>query len=228
MLNWHANTFRISGKNITKSGLRRTKILTWLTLMIVPLEVLDTDWIDNSENVLFLGLIGIVMIVALIGLIGLLLSPLVHRFWARDKYLDEWEIDVKRKGMAAGYKVLFGAIFIGLAYSALTMAFSSSETPEFSHFQLDSLGFALLILAFGVQTLTQLSLIRPIDEDDLEEEASTRSPIWARIAVVFAILMIFFGAPFLQGVVDGVKDGMNDTAPSQNTQPNNNDGGSGE
>lgn len=218
MLNWYANTFRISEKNITKAGLRRTKILTWLTLMIVPIEVINFYWIESPENAILISGFGVVIIVALFALIGLLLSPLVHRFWARDKYLDEWEIEIKRKGMSAGYKVLFCAIAIGLAYSALTTDFSASEASEFSQFKLDSVGFALLILAFGSQTLTQLNLIKPIDQDEAEFGERTKNPIWGRIAVVFAILMLFFGAPFLQGVIDGATDAWSEPVPAQQTQ----------
>lgn len=218
MLNWYANTFRISEKNITKAGLRRTKILTWLTLMIVPIEVINFYWIESPENAILISGFGVVIIVALFALIGLLLSPLVHRFWARDKYLDEWEIEIKRKGMSAGYKVLFCAIAIGLAYSALTTDFSASEASEISQFKLDSVGFALLILAFGSQTLTQLNLIKPIDQDEAEFGERTKNPIWGRIAVVFAILMLFFGAPFLQGVIDGVTDAWSEPVPAQQTQ----------
>jgi hypothetical protein len=144
----------------------------------------------------------ILILVSLIALIGLLLSPLVHRFWARDKYLDEWEIEVKRKGMSAGYKVLFGALVIGLIYSAAVTDYSETSEQAISALRLDSLGFALLILAFGVQTLTQLRLIRPIDDEDLERGTPSGSPVWARIAVVFAILMLFMGPPILQGFKD--------------------------
>jgi len=214
VLNWYANTFRISEKNITKSGLLRTKVLAWGTLLIVPLEVVNTDWNDNSENVFLLTIFALLIFAALIALIGLLLSPLVHRFWAPDKYLDEWEIDVKRKGMAAGYKVLFGAVIVGLIYSAFTTDFSASEPAEFSRFQLDSLGFALLTLTLGVQTLKQLSLIRPIDENEIEADTSEGTSIGARIAVVFAIFMLFFGPPMFQGVVDGFTDAADGVPPA--------------
>ena len=215
MLNWYANTFLISEKNITKAGLRRTKILTWLALMIVPFELMDTDWIENTESV-FVSLVFVIFIsTILISLIWLLLSPLIHRFWARDKYLDEWEIEVKRKGMSTGYKVLFGIIFIILVFSAFTTDYSTSHDPQISYFQLDSMGFALLVFAFGVQTLTQLSLIRPIDEDDVEADEQTVVPMGARIAVVFAIFFLFFGPAFVQGFIEGFTDGHHDIAPSQ-------------
>lgn len=206
MLNWYANLFRISEKNITKSGLRRTKILTWLTLMIVPLEILTGDWFDELENGFLITTIVIMILLSLIALIGLLLSPLVHRFWARDKYLDEWEIEVKRKGMSAGYKVLFGTLVIGLIYSAVVTDYSEPTSQAVSYLRLDSLGFAVLILAFGVQTLTQLRLIRPIDEEDVEADTPSGSSVWARIAVVLAILMLFMGPALVQGFVDGFND----------------------
>jgi hypothetical protein len=206
MLNWYANTFRITEKSITKAALRRTKVLTWLALLIVPLEIFIGDWFDELTNGLLITGVVILILVSLIALIGLLLSPLVHRFWARDKYLDEWEIEVKRKGMSAGYKVLFGALVIGLIYSAAVTDYSETSEQAISALRLDSLGFALLILAFGVQTLTQLRLIRPIDDEDLERATPSGSPVWARIAVVFAILMLFMGPPILQGFKDGFND----------------------
>ena len=50
MLNWYAKTFRISEENITKAGLRRTKILAWLALLIVPIEVFVGDWLEKIEG----------------------------------------------------------------------------------------------------------------------------------------------------------------------------------
>jgi MFS family permease len=211
MLNWYANTFRISEKNITKAGLRRTKVLTWLTLLIVPLEILIGDWFDELTNGYLTAIVVIAIFISLIALIGLLLSPLVHRFWARDKYLDEWEIEVKRKGMSAGYKVLFGTLVIGLIFSAVVTDYNEPVNQAVSYLRLDSLGFAVLILAFGVQTLTHLRLIRPVDEEDLEADAPSGNPVWARIAVVIAILMLFMGPP----IVQGVKDGFNDAHQAQ-------------
>lgn len=206
MLNWYANTFRISEKNVTKAGLFRTRIFAWLALIIVPVETIQLDWIENSESVFVQALFGITILAALVGLVGLLLSPLIHRFWARDKYLDEWEIEIKRKGMSAGYKVLFGAMFAGLAYSAITTDFSGKGEAAVSLSQLDSVGFALLILAFCVQTLTQLNLIQPMDEDDMDAEFPTQNPVIARIAVVLAIFTILFGSSFIQGFSDGWND----------------------
>lgn len=218
MLNWYANTFRISEDNITKSGLRRTKTLAWLALLIVPLEIFLGDALEQIDGSVGDVLFTLAIATPLISIMALLFSPLVHRFWARDKYLDEWEIEVKRKGMSAGYKVLFGALVIGIALSTLLTDYSASSETDISFFELDGVAFALLVLAFCVQTLTQLSLIRPIDESEEEPVANAASPILARIAVVFAIFMIFFGAPFVQGFVDGFTEGLNDVPAQQKSK----------
>lgn len=210
MLNWYAKTFRISEENITKAGLRRTKILAWLALLIVPIEVFVGDWLEKIEGPVEDIVLNLLIAIAVISMIALLFSPLVHRFWARDKYLDEWEIEVKRKGMSAGYKVLFVSLVIGIALSTLLTDYSAPSETDISFFDLDGVAFALLVLAFCVQTLTQLSLIRPIDEGEEEPVAYTASPILARIAVVFAIFMIFFGAPLVQGFVDGFTEALNE------------------
>jgi hypothetical protein len=203
MLSWYANTFQISEGNITLSGLRRTRILAWLTLMVVPLDILSGGWIDATLPPALEWLAGILVFVSLVAFIALLFNPLVHRFWARDKYLDEWELDIKRKAMSVGYKTLFGILFLGLVYSSLTSDFSEGASGAVSVQRLDTVAFALLIFAFCVQVLTQLHLIRPIEGDDIEFSGPSRSPVWARVAVVFAILMLFFGPPFFQGLADG-------------------------
>ena len=210
MLNWYAKTFRISEKNITKAGLRRTKILTWLALLIVPIETFLGDWLEQLDNSVGNTILYTAIIVSVISLIALLFSPLVHRFWARDKYLDEWEIEIKRKGMSAGYKVLFGALVIGIAFSTLVVDYSAPPETDISFLDFDDVAFALLILAFCVQTLTQLNLIHPFDDTEEELDAKNRSPILARIAVVFAIFMIFIGAPMVQGFVDGLSEGLSE------------------
>ena len=235
MLNWYAKTFQISEENLTKAGLRRTKIFAGLMLLIVPFEVINDDWFDNFDSVIFAGIGALLIVACLIGFIALLLSPMVHRFWARDKYLDEWEIEIKRKGMSAGYKVLFGALVIGLVASSFLTDFSEQKSADISFMDLDGIAFALLILAFGVQTLTQLSLIRPIDDDEVEIEANKDQSAWmqaveakkgrstwSRVAVGLAIVLLFFGPPFVQGFVDGVTegltDGIHDAGPVENGQ----------
>jgi len=209
MLSWYANTFQISEGNITLSGLRRTRILAWLTLMIAPLELIYGEWIDTQAPPAVEWVFGILTLVALIALIALLFNPLVHRFWARDRYLDEWEIDIKRKAMSVGYKTLFGVLFLGLVYSSFTTDYSEGAVQLVSLQKLDSVAFAVLILAFCVQVLTQLHLIRPIEGDEIEFSGPSRSPVWARIAVVFTIFILFFGTPIVQGISDGASDAWN-------------------
>lgn len=209
MLNWYATTFQISEGNITLSGLRRARILAWLTLLIVPIELTSETWIERQAPSVE-WMFGIAIVVSLVAFIALLFNPLVHRFWARDKYLDEWEVDIKRKAMSAGYKALFAILFIGLAYSAFTIDYSEGVEASVSLHRVDTLAFALLIFVFCVQVLTQLHLIRPIDGEDIAFSGPSHSPVWARIAVVFAILMLFFGPAFFQGIADGASAGWND------------------
>jgi len=177
--------------------------------MIVPLELMSGQWIDTEASLAVQWLFGILIFVALIAFIALLFNPLVHRFWARDKYLDEWEVDIKRKAMSAGYKTLFGVLFLGLVYSSFTTDYSEGAVQLVSLQKLDSLAFALLIMAFCVQVLTQLHLIRPIEGDEIEFSGPSRSPVWARIAIVFAIIMLFFGPAMVQGFSEGASDAWN-------------------
>ena len=204
MLSWYANTFEISEGNITLTGLRRTRVLAWLTLIIVPLEILSWGWIDAALPPVLETLSGLIIFVSLMAFIALLFNPLVHRFWARDKYLDEWEIDVKRQAMSAGYKVLFGILFLSVIYFSFTLEFRDGIKQGVSLERVDSLVFTLLLFTFCVQVLTQLHLIRPIDGDEIEVSGPSRSPVWPRVAVVFLILMLFFGPAFFQGMWQGL------------------------
>ena len=137
----------------------------------------------------------------------LLCSPLVMRFWARDKYLDEWELDIKRRGMKSGYTVLLFTLILAMIYFGFKVDYSVDLEPKtISNLEIMDWSFNLMIIAVFFQIQTQLRRIRPIDADEWDEERVEKKTIKWKIFMILAVLFILIGPAFCQGVIDGFND----------------------
>ena len=203
MLNWYVKTFELQERHMTKSYIRRTSILSWILFVALLLDPAIIDWIAELYGELWVDLLLVLVLIPLIALFMIGVSPLVHRFWAPDKYLDEWELDVKRRGMAAGYKVLALALLISLVYLGTQMDYLESTKPAVSIERLVSFVFGFLVIAFFAQIQAQLRRIKPIDVDELDDGLRVRRRIGGKIAISVAIFLILFAPPAFKGFSDG-------------------------
>ena len=164
MLKWFAEIFKLTEKQMTRKALNRLKILTLLSLPAVPLIVLDVfGAFSNSTTVSKLSIFAI----PYAAFVAISFSKFVNRFWARDKYLDEWEVARKHQAMAFS---LQSTSCILILTSLFLILFDLKETKAgidigvLSHLQLGTLLLATFIAFLYIAHLFLLFTVKPIDD----------------------------------------------------------------
>jgi len=207
MLRGYASAFEITERHLTRKYIQRISILSWIIFLSLLLDFIDSDWAFDSAPAIVSIALTIALFVFIVATIMLLCSPLVMRFWARDKYLDEWELDVKRRGMKSGYTVLLFALLAATIYFGFKVDYSIDlDQVAVSLLDVAEWSFSLLILAIFFQIQTQLRRIRPIDADEWDEDIVEKKTIKWKIFMILAVLFILLGPPFCQGVIDGYNE----------------------
>lgn len=207
MLKGYASAFEIAERHLTRKYIQRVSIISWIVFLSLFLEFIDIDWVfEDAPAIVAIGLV-VILLLFLIAVIMLLCSPLVMRFWARDKYLDEWELDIKRRGMKSGYTVLLFTLLLAMIYFGFKVDYSVDLEPKaISNLEIIDWSFNLMIIAVFFQIQTQLRRIRPIDADEWDEERVEKKTIKWKIFMILAVLFILIGPAFCQGVIDGFND----------------------
>lgn len=215
MLNWYAKTFELTERHMTKSYIRRTSVLSWILFLALPLDLIDLEWVVEKYGVFWEYVILVFAIIPLSAFFIIGVSPLVHRFWTPDKYLDEWELDVKRRGMAAGYKILAIALLCSVFYIGTKIDYTGSTDPQISIERVGNFAFGFLIIAFFAQIQAQLRKIKPIDVDELDDELRGRRRIGGKIAISVAVFLLLFGPAMIQGISDGYTEAHNEALKNE-------------
>lgn len=216
MFEGFANAFKITERHLTRNYIRRISVLSWIVFLSLLLEMIDVDWAFDQAPVFVPIALVIALLVVIAALIMLLCSPLVMRFWARDKFLDEWELDVKRRGMKSGYTVLLFTMLAVTIYFGFQADYSVDVEPDtISTLEVAEWSFTILVIAAFFQIQTQLRRIRPIDADDWDEENVEKNTIKGKVFVALSVLFILFGPAFCQGVTDGFNDAHRDAQVEQ-------------
>ena len=201
MFKFYADLFALTADSISAKSIRRLRWLTIGSLPLLPMFVFTAFYglPDGYSTIPF----TIVFLLSIICTFSVLFARIVNRVWALDKYLDEWEKDIKRKSMTMGFMAIMYfamALVVGWDLFNDILAPLVSDNPK-------SIPMLILgsIVGIGIYTqiFTQISLIKPIEGDDLDAPeyhyTSTRSVLGA-IAVVVSIL---FTATFLLGYLSG-------------------------
>ena len=110
-------------------------------------------------------------------LLATMTHKLTNRFWGRDKYLDEWEVQKKHHSMAIGFQVLSYVIVAVMIVSGL-MAVFSDMVFNVSLRQIAIGFYGLLVLAIYVPLGFLLQTIEPISAstDEMDSVDITQSP----------------------------------------------------
>ena len=204
MLKLYADLFALTEESISAKSINRLRWLTIGSLPILPIVAFMKTFGLKSLRVfgpssLYLAVLVLtIFVVSLICAVPVLFSRIGNRIWAPDKYLDEWERDMKRKSMAMAFIVVMwvtGAIGVSLNFAGKLIGPYISDNPTILPFLI-----ILTVLGTGIYTLifTQLSLIEPIDKDELEGPkyiVTTARSIVGIIALFLAIIS-FIGMLF--------------------------------
>jgi len=175
MLKWYAETFKLTEKQMTKKALSRLKLLTLISLPATPLFFLySLDKIPTDGEPFYIVL-GIVSVIALL---TLSFCKFTNRFWARDKYLDEWEVARKHQAMAFTLQLFTYVVAALMLFFLFTSGWKSLNVVELetiSHLQIGLSLFALMMFFLYAVHIFILFTVNPIDEttDDLIESVGS-------------------------------------------------------
>jgi len=169
MLKWYAETFKLSGRQLTSAALGRIKWLTILSLPAMPLAI--TRVFVEIPNQFELP-IHVFFLLSLAAFVCLCCTKFVNRFWARDRYLDEWERARKHQAMAFAFQVMVYSFSIILAFGVLSETFSVFQNVAIRNLDAYEIGVvAAGVLAFGfyVMHFYLLLTVKPIDEGEKDD-----------------------------------------------------------
>jgi hypothetical protein len=164
MLKFYANTFRFDETTLTRRKLNILKGLTALSLPLWPLYLTGMFGPFDLASDLWV-MFGV--IISGVALAALMFTRVVNRFWARDKYLDEWEVEMKHASMAFAFQ--FVCYVLAIAYAGVFAfgVFGGEVTPYLP--VAESMVTVLLLGLYG-QIFYVLFKLDAIDRD---EPAST-------------------------------------------------------
>ena len=169
MLKWYAETFKLSARELTASAISRIKLLTVLSLPALPLAMVDIFLeIPDHLTIPFWG----ILIPSLIAFVCLGCTKFVNRFFARDKYLDEWETAKKHQAMAFAFQVIAYSFSAVLVFGVLGDAFSifhNMRTPSFDVYEIGVVAAGLMMFGFYAMHFFLLATVKPIDESDKDD-----------------------------------------------------------
>ena len=169
MLKWYAETFKLSGRELTASAIKRIKLLTVLSLPALPLTM-TSIFLDIPDHLTMP--FWVILIPSFIAFVCLGCTKFVNRFFARDKYLDEWETAKKHQAMAFAFQVMaycFSAVLvIGVLGDAFSI-FQNVKTRSFDVYEIGVVAAGLMMFGFYVMHFFLLAIVKPIDESDKDD-----------------------------------------------------------
>lgn len=181
MFKLYSDLFRFKESTLSRASLRRLWMLLILSLPFVPLLLLlrldlaaefpALEAIHSAAD----GRVGYTTFaVSFFAWVVLLSTRVMNRFWARDRYLDEWEVQTKRASMTFAFQVisyLWAALFLVVL---IMQNFSPNDGIGVS---LLTISVTALFLSIYAQIFFLLSKLREIDEANGDESHGAEMPV---------------------------------------------------
>jgi hypothetical protein len=177
MFKFYSDLFRFKESTLSRASIRRLWILLGLSLPFVPLllllrlnlatELPALEAIHSAVD----GRVGYsIFVVSFLAWVVLLSTRGMNRFWARDRYLDEWEVQTKRASMTFAFQVisyLWAALFLIVL---IIQNFSPNDGVGIS---LLTISVTALFLSIYAQIFFLLTKLRVMDETNEDKSHST-------------------------------------------------------
>ena len=213
MMKFYANLFALTAEYISEKSIRR---LRWLTIGSLPTLPMTAFLVLFGLPKGYLAIPFMIAFVAcFVMMTSVLLARIVNRVWSPDKYLDEWEKDLKRRSMTMAFMVvIYVSIGMGIAWGLLdnVVAPYVAENPE-------TLPILLLVSIIGAgfytQIFTQLSLIVPIDEDELEKPQYVVTSARSILGIVALVTVVILSSAMMSGYYFGHRNHVIEHAAAQ-------------
>ena len=201
MMKFYADLFALTADSISEKSIKRLRWLTIGSLSIIPLTVfLILYGLPKGYSAIAFF---IAYVAAAIFTVTVLLARIVNRVWSPDKYLDEWEKDLKRKSMTLAFMVvIYVAIGLGISLEVLG-GFVAPLVAESSRKLSYLVIFLLLSTGFYTQIFKQISLIEPMDEDELDGQGYIVTSARSILGIITLGIVVLLSGVFVLGFYNG-------------------------
>ncbi|MEP6341688.1 MAG: hypothetical protein ABJ275_00065 [Maricaulaceae bacterium] len=202
MLKFYADTFKLSEAELSEEKLRRLKLYTLLGLPAFPLIAL-VYFKDFSLSLTFI--IGLIGLISLGFVMVTMTSRFINRFWARDKYLDEWEVARKHHAMAIGHQVT-DYMFMALGAIFFIASIFIKKTITINLEILAGTAFGVVVFMIYVPHIFLLWTVKPSGTfDNIDSSEKIASKVRLKNILMFTAILI--GAGLMSGFLFGYFDG---------------------
>lgn len=203
MFKFYAELFELTAESISQKSIRRLRWLTIGSLPYLPMVMyLTLNGLPRSHAALPFIL---VFILCSSVTFTVLMSRIVNRVWALNKYLDEWERDIKQKSMTTAFMAM---MYVGIALASVWLLFYDAFEPIFSD-NLKEIPLMFLVVLIGAglytQIFTQLAVIKPMEEDELERPQFIKTSARNILAIIAIISILGLSIIFALGYYSGHK-----------------------
>jgi len=158
---------KINEKSLRPAAIYRLRFFATIFVFIIPVFALVkfTTLLSGFGN----GFEWAVSLLFLVSLIPLAFSRMANMMIFTDKRLDEWEIRVKKRAEAFGYRCLLFSIMAVVLILALLMNSESLAARKFTYLEVLFLPMLIYFLMIALPILYEAWTQKPLDEgDDLE------------------------------------------------------------
>ena len=182
------NVFETTEIQLTPQAINRLRFSALMSIPAMPLFA-AAEFLNFSESVNKV-LIALGVICAL-ALLYCFFTRMANRLWIPEKYLDEVEIDRKRRSASLTYQLLVIGLMVSLTIMLLlTGAEKNSATllsPRMFIFFLGS----LMCVSMGVQTAIAAWMTEPLSHGKVDKVASDGRYKWVVLLIILTVG--FFG-----------------------------------
>ena len=204
MLKLYANLTSLNEHDISERSLTRLRVIALLSLPFTPLFALLLADIPLNMGLSVGGII--ILLISGAALFLLCMNKLVNRVWVRDQYLDEWDLKIKHGSMAFAFQVVLYAICIILTMGFVLYTIFDFSFPKITVPMSGYVLYSLMMLGLYAQIYTQLEMVQPIEEDDLDANGRSARPLKHIIIKAGLIFGLFLVVPFSLGFLRGYKN----------------------
>jgi len=179
MLKLYADTFKLNAAELTVQSLKRLKWLTVLSVIGLVCDIYAYACGYEGPLAIMAAVAGVILLVPF-GIV--MMSRFANRFWARDKYLDEW---VGHQVTDYGFAILAAVFFIAAQFSKQTLTFN------FETLAVMAMGVVVFMVLvphiFLLWTVKPVDLDGEIDEAEFEKTSKRNLSIWIFFGVILAM-----------------------------------------
>lgn len=171
---------------LTPQALTRLRVTTLLSFLVIPIygavELLDVSG-GARTTLIALG------VISALAMLYSFTTRLANRLWTPEKYLDENEIERKRRSMSLTFQVLTGVLAVLLLYMSFTAQYGSNAVMSIN--AIVFIMASLFFMSFSFQIAAAAWMIKPLNDSGAKPVAADK-----RYMVLVAVFIVITGLAY--------------------------------